>query len=136
MPDLRPGVPRYQQIAGILRARIEDGTYPPGCRLPTETDLSHEYGVGRDTARKAMMEIRHAGLADAAGSRGTIVRMPEQLEQIRAARGSTIRSRMPRTEDRERWGDIPAGVPMLVVFDPAGRERDAYPADRFEVPIK
>jgi GntR family transcriptional regulator len=50
----RPDVPKHIQLADYLRARIEDGTYPPRSKLPSELTLVQETGFARDTVRKAM----------------------------------------------------------------------------------
>jgi GntR family transcriptional regulator len=50
----RPDVPKHVQLAEYLRARIEDGTYPPRGKLPSEITLMQETGFARDTVRKAM----------------------------------------------------------------------------------
>lgn len=49
----RPDVPKHQQLADWLRARIDDGTYPPRSRIPSEVTLVQETGFARDTVRKA-----------------------------------------------------------------------------------
>lgn len=50
----RPDVPKHVQLADYLRARIEDGTYRPRGKLPSEITLMQETGFARDTVRKAM----------------------------------------------------------------------------------
>jgi GntR family transcriptional regulator len=50
----REDVPRYVQLANLLRKRIEDGTYPAGTRIPSEITLVQETGYARDTVRKAI----------------------------------------------------------------------------------
>ncbi len=50
----QPDVPRYRQLADLVRRRIDDGTYPPGSRIPSETTWVQETGFARDTVRKAM----------------------------------------------------------------------------------
>ncbi|MFI9642792.1 GntR family transcriptional regulator [Micromonospora sp. NPDC051925] len=45
-------VPRYRQLAAILRTAIEVGQYPPGSRLPSEKTLTQTHGVARETASK------------------------------------------------------------------------------------
>ncbi|MEQ4303618.1 GntR family transcriptional regulator [Plantactinospora sp. B6F1] len=56
-------VPRYRQLAAILRAAIEAGQYPPGSRLPSEKTLTQTHGVARETASKAMDALAAEGLA-------------------------------------------------------------------------
>jgi GntR family transcriptional regulator len=50
----RPDVPRYLQLADLLRRRIDDGTYPPRGRIPSEVSLVQDTGFARDTVRKAI----------------------------------------------------------------------------------
>ncbi|MDG4815782.1 GntR family transcriptional regulator [Micromonospora sp. WMMD956] len=61
--DLMSPVPRYRQLAAILRKAIEVGDYPPGSRLPSEKTLTQTYGVARETASKAMDALAAEGLA-------------------------------------------------------------------------
>lgn len=51
----------FQEIADKLIARIEDGTYPRGTRLPGERELSEELGVSRVTVREAEISLQAAG---------------------------------------------------------------------------
>lgn len=63
----------YQQIANELRHDIKAGRYPPGSRLPSETDLMHRFGVARMTARKAVKVLADEGLAQIVRGRGAWV---------------------------------------------------------------
>ncbi|MER7970563.1 GntR family transcriptional regulator, partial [Streptomyces sp. NPDC096080] len=58
---LRPS-PLVEQAADRLRARITDGHWPVGTRLPGETTLAKELGVGRSTVREALRALAGAGL--------------------------------------------------------------------------
>lgn len=49
----RDDVPKHVQLADWIRARIDDGTYPPRTRVPSEVTLVQETGFARDTVRKA-----------------------------------------------------------------------------------
>jgi len=57
----RPDVPKHVQLADYLRARIDDGTYPPRAKLPSEVTLVHETGFARDTVRKAIAVLLDEG---------------------------------------------------------------------------
>jgi DNA-binding GntR family transcriptional regulator len=50
----REDVPRYVQLADLLRRRMDDGTYPRGSRIPSEITLVQETGFARDTVRKSI----------------------------------------------------------------------------------
>ena len=54
--------PLYHQVYTALRDRIFDGTYRPGERLPSETELIDLFGVSRITVRRALDEMSARGL--------------------------------------------------------------------------
>lgn len=61
--QIEPGpVPPWQQVRAALVARIEDGIYPPGARLPSINDLAQEFGVARTTIQKATEALRDEGV--------------------------------------------------------------------------
>lgn len=43
---------RYEQVAEILAAKIRNGEWQIGQKLPGEIELAREYGVGRSTVRE------------------------------------------------------------------------------------
>jgi len=55
-------VPRYKQIAAIIRQRIERGDIEPNRPIPSEVQIEQEFGVARATARKAVALLREQGL--------------------------------------------------------------------------
>jgi len=65
--------PVYQQIAAILRARIESGELAPRRPIPSESTLMQEFGVARETARKAVRLLADEGLVFTVQGRGTYV---------------------------------------------------------------
>lgn len=50
------------QVEELLRGRIRDGTYAPGSRMPSESDLSDEFGVSRATVRTVLAKLAVNGL--------------------------------------------------------------------------
>jgi GntR family transcriptional regulator len=66
-------VPRYAQLAGLFRRRIERGVWPPGAQLPTLERLTAEFGVARVTVRQAVQRLVQEGLVSAQRGRGTFV---------------------------------------------------------------
>ncbi len=54
---------RYQAIAGALRERARHAA--PGSLLPSEADLSAEFGASRVTVRRALEVVREEGLISA-----------------------------------------------------------------------
>jgi GntR family transcriptional regulator len=70
--------PPYQQVAAILRARIESGDLPPRRRLPSIASLVQEYGIARTTAAKALKVLVDEGLAEVVPGMGTYTKAPGQ----------------------------------------------------------
>jgi len=126
--DPRSGVPLYRQLAALLRARIVDGTWAPGHPLPAEPDLAAEYGLGKDTVRDALSELRAEGLIETRRGHRTRVREQVEPQLVRLRRGERVAARMPSPAERAEY-DLPDGVPMLVVGD------QVYPADRYVLVI-
>jgi GntR family transcriptional regulator len=65
--------PVSQQIAAVLRERIQSGEYGPRDRLPSEKELQEEYGIARETARRVFRYLREEGLVVTLPGRGTYV---------------------------------------------------------------
>jgi len=63
------------RIVEFFRTRIQDGTYKPGQRLPSETALCTRFGVTRATVGKALRELEHAGLIVRRQGSGSFVRL-------------------------------------------------------------
>lgn len=51
-----------QEIADILRERINNGDLKAGDRLPTQAELADEFGVERGAVRQALRVLQEAGL--------------------------------------------------------------------------
>ena len=77
----------WQEIASALREAITRGDYPPGTTIPKETDLMTAHGAGRETVRRAVIQLTAEGLLEPVRRRGTVVR-------IRPARRPLTRSRL------------------------------------------
>ena len=55
-------LPAYRQIADQVRNLIMDGTLRPGEQLPSESQLSANFGVSRNTTREALRMLTSQGL--------------------------------------------------------------------------
>jgi DNA-binding GntR family transcriptional regulator len=71
-------VPRYRQIADIIRKRIESGELQPERPIPSESAIMQEFGVARATARHAVELLRDQGLVVKVPGLGTYVRKPAE----------------------------------------------------------
>ena len=62
------------QVAADIESDIDAGTYAPDTRLPSEAELSQQYGVARVTVRRAIEQLRERGKVVTVHGRGTYVR--------------------------------------------------------------
>lgn len=62
MIEWEPDVPRWKQVATVIRERIADGTYPPRTRVPSVIQLATEFGIAQATAQKVHQGLREEGL--------------------------------------------------------------------------
>lgn len=65
---------KYRRILDDLIAGIRTGEFPPETQLPSERNLSEQYGVARATARRALTDLTAMGLTIRRGRHGTLVR--------------------------------------------------------------
>jgi DNA-binding GntR family transcriptional regulator len=66
----------YKTITDALRRRITEGEFPPGARLPSEAELTSEYGVARNTLRRALADLEREGLLVTMPGRGRLASPP------------------------------------------------------------
>jgi GntR family transcriptional regulator len=78
----RQRLPLYQQLKEFLNERIESGEWQPGHQLPTEVQLSSEFGVSRVTVRQAMELLARQGLVERKQGRGTFVGRPKVAHNL------------------------------------------------------
>jgi DNA-binding GntR family transcriptional regulator len=64
----------YARIAEALRVRLE--LLPPSSPVPSETVLSGEFGVARNTVRRALALLTEEGLVGTVPGRGRVVLTP------------------------------------------------------------
>ena len=73
----RPGaltsgpVPKYRQVETIITERIECGDYTS--RLPSAERLAAEFGIDRNTVKRAMRELAESGRVVTVNGMGTFV---------------------------------------------------------------
>ncbi|TDB75216.1 GntR family transcriptional regulator [Micromonospora sp. KC723] len=91
--------PKYVVIVNAVQQRIEDGTYPPGSMLPSETELVREFGASRPVVVRALDLLRQDGWIDSRQGKGRFVlgrpASPDQRQRER---------RYAVLEDDERAG--------------------------------
>ena len=67
------GVNRTDQRYKLLKNCILDGTFPKDTQLPTEKQLSREFGISRITAKRSLDELSEEGLVERHRGKGTHV---------------------------------------------------------------
>src|SRR5699024_8749499 len=74
MTNKTPGkVLLHERIGEQLLEMIRNGDYPVGTKLPTDAQLSDQYGVGRHTMREAIRRLVELGLVERRQRAGTTV---------------------------------------------------------------
>jgi len=72
-PFVDSAVPRYLQLADLMRQRVARGAWPQGHKLPSLEELVQEFGVARVTVRQAIELLAREGLVSPQQGRGTFV---------------------------------------------------------------
>ena len=67
-------LPKYQQIAEVLREEIIKGTYAVGNVIPTEAKLQEQFDVSRHTIRQALSILINEGYLRSEKGSGTYVK--------------------------------------------------------------
>jgi len=80
-------VPMHRQLARQLRESIAAGAYRPGDRIPTEPELSQQFGVSRITARQAVEHLCREELVVRKQGKGTFVSGPLVHHDLHELRG-------------------------------------------------
>ncbi|OIV37951.1 hypothetical protein BIV57_08415 [Mangrovactinospora gilvigrisea] len=65
---------KYLWLAGELRRGIRDGVWPPGARLPAESELAAAHRLSVNTVRRALEELAGEGSMERRQGAGTFVR--------------------------------------------------------------
>lgn len=63
--------PAYQRLYADLRSELEEGRFADGARMPTEAELSEQYGMSRQTVRRAFQDLVAEGLVYRVPGKGT-----------------------------------------------------------------
>lgn len=74
MPPEEFAPPKYAQIVQAIRRKIDDGTYPPGSLLPSETQLVREFNVSRPTVVRALQVLQLRGIIEREHGKGSYVK--------------------------------------------------------------
>jgi GntR family transcriptional regulator len=75
-------LPRYYQLKEIIREKVRSGDWPPGQPIPSERELSEQYGISRMTVRQSVSALVNEGLLFREQGRGTFVDRPKIAQQL------------------------------------------------------
>lgn len=91
----------YMNLAELLSARIEQGFYRPGDRLPSVRALSTEHGVSLSTVQQAYRQLEDNGLAAPRPKSGYFVPTARQLPAL-----PVVGRPMQRPVDISQWDQV------------------------------
>jgi GntR family transcriptional regulator len=83
--DFVPDIPRWRQVATVIRSRIENGTYTPRTRVPSVQQIVEEFGIATATAQKVNVGLKKEGLVYTEPGMGSFV-SPDAPALIKKAR--------------------------------------------------
>jgi DNA-binding GntR family transcriptional regulator len=100
--------PKYAQVIAAIQRRIESGEYPPGSLLPSEHQLSDEFGIARPTVVRALRVLRQERWIETQQGKGSFVRGRPALAEVAAQRRG--QAELDRDESREAGDVITTGT--------------------------
>lgn len=105
----------YRDIASTLRSRIARGDFRQG-KLPSERELTGEFGVQRATIRRALQTLEQEGLVFRDSTRGTLAASPVSFERRLHSSSQTtgIALIMGRAADTTAPSDIARGLTRVM----------------------
>jgi GntR family transcriptional repressor for pyruvate dehydrogenase complex len=75
-----------QKVSRELLALIENGTFPPGSKLPTEKELTERFNMSRVPIREALSMLRAAGIVSSRQGGGSYVEETTSSDFIQGIR--------------------------------------------------
>lgn len=103
-------LPRFVGIASELRDRILDQALAPHTLMPSERELSEQFGVSRMTARRALMLLESEGRVYRRPPRGTFVAEPRLRFRIGSFSDEVARMGA-QASARLLWSQVKTDVP-------------------------
>ncbi|WP_031020585.1 GntR family transcriptional regulator [Streptomyces sp. NRRL S-1314] len=122
--------PKYHQVADVLRRDIVGGTYPPGARLPSESDLQERFSASRNTVRAGLKLLASEGLISSSQGLGYEVRKHEVF-QLNASRFENLT--FPQNGDSYTTDVMNAGRRPHQTFRVEMTTAPEYVAERLKV---
>ncbi|MGW0249006.1 GntR family transcriptional regulator [Nocardia goodfellowii] len=114
--------PAYRTVGNELRARISAGEFRDGVRLPTEVELAEQYGLSRQTIRRAFVDLVAEGSVYRVPGRGSFAspdsgRYLRQLGSIEDLMSLSLDTVMEIVQPLQRRVDINAAGRLRLESD-------------------
>ena len=72
-PEMDTLMPKHAHLRSVLSNLIQDGNWSSGQKLPSEAQLSSQYGISRTTIIRALRDMERDGLVTRRQGAGTFV---------------------------------------------------------------
>ncbi|MCX4664715.1 GntR family transcriptional regulator [Streptomyces uncialis] len=122
--------PKYHLVADVLRRDIVGGVYPPGARLPSESELQSRFEASRNTVRAGLKLLDSEGLISSSQGLGYEVRKHEVFV-LNASRFENLT--FPQNGDAYSTDVANAGRRPHQTFRVEMTPASAYVAERLKV---
>ncbi len=94
MLDRGSAKPLHMQMEELIRENLETGVWIPGSLIPSENELSHQYGISRMTVRSVVTRLVQEGMLFRIPGKGTFV--AEQKIEAKSLSYEGIREQLER----------------------------------------
>lgn len=75
-------IPRYQQIAADVAAKIVEGYYSEGEKIYVRSSLSSQYGVSSETARRAISALSDMKIVEVTKGSGVLIKSKDKAKNF------------------------------------------------------
>ena len=79
--------PLYIQLREVIRNKIEDGEYPVGTAIPSESQLEEAYDLNPLSVRSALSALKYEGLLRSVQGKGVFVNGPKTERDLETLGG-------------------------------------------------
>ncbi len=100
--DRNHPLPMYYQLKEIIREKVMSGEWKPGELIPSERELSRQYGISRMTVRQAFNELTQEGVLRRKQGVGSFVAELKIEQQLTGLTGFTEDMRKRGLQPRAR----------------------------------
>ncbi|MDY0266449.1 MAG: GntR family transcriptional regulator [Methanimicrococcus sp.] len=74
-------IPKYQQIAADIAAKIARGDYPEGEKIYVRSALASQYGVSSETARRAVWVLADMNIVETTKGSGVLIKSKKRAAE-------------------------------------------------------